>query len=184
MLILIPSMSEHNRSRSILGRLIGRLRTNSRERGRSVATPTTAFSHVPPHGTAPTTPNPAVTSSSTARLGLICLTPNLGEAQRSPGVPDIIAIHGINGDPYKTWTHEGVFWLRDFLPEQIPGTRVFSFGYDAQVAFTTNRAKLDDYARSLLNNLKRCRSGKVSQLQFWPLSINISRSSTSLPPRL
>ncbi len=33
----------------------------------------------------------------------------------------IIAIHGLGGDAYRTWTHENEkLWLRDFLPLQIP----------------------------------------------------------------
>jgi hypothetical protein len=38
---------------------------------------------------------------------------------------------------------------------------VFSFGYDAEVALTKSLASLDDFARSLLNNIKLERDGKV-----------------------
>ena len=179
----------------MLARLVGRSRPGSRERGRS----TTAHTQVPGSSAssdassqraAPTTPIPAVIPGVTtnsfpattlAAPGLICLTPDLEEEQLSTESPDIVAIHGINGHPIKTWTHEkGAFWLRDFLPEQIPGARVFSFGYDAQVAFTTSRARLDDYARSLLNGLKRYRSVQVGRLRFTLLSIDIIGPPPSL----
>ena len=105
-------------------------------------------------------PEPSPRASS----GLICLTPDLGEDQHTRGLPDIVAIHGINGDARRSWTHEnGACWLRDFLPDQIPGARVFSFGYDAQVALTTSKGELDDFARSLLNCLKIYRGVKVGQ---------------------
>ncbi|KAI9868915.1 MAG: hypothetical protein M1813_002737 [Trichoglossum hirsutum] len=46
----------------------------------------------------------------------------------SPNV-DIIAVHGLDGTWNKTWTAEnGVFWLRDLIPQLIPDARVFSYG--------------------------------------------------------
>jgi hypothetical protein len=96
------------------------------------------------------------------KLGFVLLTPVLPADKIDERSPDIIAIHGICGDPLKTWTHEsGALWLRDFLPKDINGARVFSFGYDAEVALTKSLASLDDFARSLLNNIKLERDGKV-----------------------
>ncbi|KAH0551024.1 hypothetical protein GP486_007617 [Trichoglossum hirsutum] len=154
-------MSERNQSRTVVARLTGALRSNSKKRKRSAAA---ASSDTPSHrAAAALTPlTPAVATSVSSKLGLICLTPDSEDAQLNPGLPDIVAIHGINGHPYESWTRDGAFWLRDFLPEEIPGARVFSFGYDAQVVFTTSKASLDAYARSLLNSLRSCRSGKVS----------------------
>lgn len=43
----------------------------------------------------------------------------------------VVAIHGINGDREKTWTRNGVNWLRDLLPSIIPNARIFSWGYNA-----------------------------------------------------
>ncbi|KMP09093.1 TPR repeat:NB-ARC [Coccidioides immitis RMSCC 2394] len=45
----------------------------------------------------------------------------------------LLAIHGLNGDPIKTWTHKetGVMWLKDLLPEAIPNIRIMTFGYNA-----------------------------------------------------
>lgn len=45
----------------------------------------------------------------------------------------IIAVHGLDGTWNKTWTAEnGVFWLRDLIPQLIPDARVFSYGYDSR----------------------------------------------------
>ena len=75
---------------------------------------------------------------------------------------DIVALHGINGHPYKTWTHEnGKFWLRDFVPKGLPGARVFSFGYPAEVFLSLGTDDIDSYARSLLEDLKRERRKEV-----------------------
>ncbi len=45
----------------------------------------------------------------------------------------IIAVHGLGGHAYKTWTAEnGTMWLKDLLPQAIPGARIMTFGYDSE----------------------------------------------------
>jgi hypothetical protein len=121
---------------------------------------------IPSSATNPALPgpdsDPPQNASEQQKLGLVLLTPDLPADQIDERSPDIIAIHGICGDPLKTWTHEsGALWLRDFLQKDINGARVFSFGYDAEVALTKSLATLDNFARSLLNNIKLERDGKV-----------------------
>jgi len=118
----------------------------------------------PPIDTTDPLPPPVVSTQETQqKLGLFLLTPRLPADQVDQSLLDIVAIHGINGGAFKTWTHEsGALWLRDFLPKDINGgARVFSFGYDSEVALTKSRATLDDFAWSLLNKLKLERQGKV-----------------------
>jgi hypothetical protein len=75
---------------------------------------------------------------------------------------DIVALHGITGGAFHTWTHDnGTFWLQDFLTVDFPGARVFSYGYDADVFFTLNTGGLDEFSRTLLEHLKQRRTGKV-----------------------
>lgn len=75
---------------------------------------------------------------------------------------DIVAIHGITGDAYKTWEHEsGTSWLKDFLPIDFPGSRVFSYGYDADVFFSLGTGDLETFARTMLQHLKQMRVGMV-----------------------
>ncbi|KAI9787480.1 MAG: hypothetical protein M1839_000009 [Geoglossum umbratile] len=71
---------------------------------------------------------------------------------------DIVAIHGLNGDPTRTWTtSKGAFWLKDFLPLDVPGARVMNFGYNATAAFGNSIADFEDHARSLLTSLDDAR---------------------------
>jgi hypothetical protein len=107
--------------------------------------------------------SPSGQTATGRKLGLLCLTPDLRDDQVNSSSPDIVAIHGICGDPEKTWTHDNnTLWLRDLLPKAIVGARVFSFGYDAEVALTKAKGKIDDYARSLLHHLEAKRSREVS----------------------
>ena len=76
-------------------------------------------------------------SANLERERLINFTPDValgGIATDGTTYPvDIVAIHGLNGDNRKTWEIEGVNWLQDFLPQDLPGARVFSYGYNADV---------------------------------------------------
>jgi hypothetical protein len=67
----------------------------------------------------------------------------------------IVAVHGLGGDLVNTWTHpkSKKFWLKDFLPLQIPDARVLTFGYNADAAFGQSTAEIVDHAKSLLSSL-------------------------------
>jgi hypothetical protein len=68
---------------------------------------------------------------------------------------DIVAIHGITGDAFGTWTHEnGTNWLRDYLPKEFPGARIFTYGYPAEVLCSRSDGNIDSFARALLNDLR------------------------------
>jgi len=45
------------------------------------------------------------------------------------------------------------FWLKDFLPTDIPSARILSFGYNADVAFGNTTATIRDHAIDLLSSL-------------------------------
>ncbi|KAG0124311.1 Alpha/Beta hydrolase protein [Tuber indicum] len=87
------------------------------------------------------------------RFGLFVVTP-----QDRNAVVDIVALHGLGGDRFRTWTHDsGACWIRDFLPEQIPGARIMTFGYNSGVAFSQNVAGISVFANDLLDRLKGLR---------------------------
>ncbi|KAI9858374.1 MAG: hypothetical protein M1813_007478 [Trichoglossum hirsutum] len=68
---------------------------------------------------------------------------------------DIAAIHGLNGDPRTTFTNSTTeaFWLKDFLPLDVPGARVMNFGYNARAAFGNSVSRFEDHAKDLLGSL-------------------------------
>ncbi|RWA12051.1 hypothetical protein EKO27_g3080 [Xylaria grammica] len=78
---------------------------------------------------------------------------------------DIVAVHGLNGhymDTFtdKSWFAPATMWLKDLLPEKIPGCRVMSFEYDASVN-SMSVANVRDSARSLLEHLKDKREDTI-----------------------
>ncbi|KAF3280562.1 hypothetical protein TWF970_002776 [Orbilia oligospora] len=67
---------------------------------------------------------------------------------------DIVAIHGINGSAYESWRHmNGTLWLQDLLPEDLPGCRVFTYGYSSATAFGSSAEGLDNTAFAILLEL-------------------------------
>ena len=111
---------------------------------------------------------PIPTSSAVAvpeRLNKYGLLPLNFQTQRSSQTLqdqfpiDIVAIHGLTGDAYTTWTDQSnqSFWLRDFLPAQFPGARIFSFGYPADIFFSLGTGDFETFARTLLEDIKGVR---------------------------
>jgi len=68
---------------------------------------------------------------------------------------DIIAIHGLNGDAFQTWTHpNGTMWIRHLLPGILPGCRVYTYGYPAKVFFNPSISGVREYSRGLLSAVR------------------------------
>ncbi|KAI0545513.1 hypothetical protein F4679DRAFT_459689 [Xylaria curta] len=52
------------------------------------------------------------------------------------------------------WTaSNGKMWLKDFLPTALPMACILLFGYNANVAFETSIAGIQEQAENLLNRL-------------------------------
>lgn len=67
---------------------------------------------------------------------------------------DVVAIHGLNGHPLKTWKHsDGTLWLRDLLPGLLPGANVYTYGYPSEF-FNKFVADVEDFALHLLDQLQ------------------------------
>jgi len=78
----------------------------------------------------------------------------------------IVAIHGLNGHPFTTWTdkhHQNHLWLRDSLPNHVPNCRVMTFGYDSALLFSQSEMKLVDFAQDLLTRLHHAREDPVER---------------------
>jgi hypothetical protein len=72
---------------------------------------------------------------------------------------DVVAVHGLQGDLYQTWTHEnGTMWLESILPDKIPYARIMTFGYNSAIAFSSSEAMLEDKSIELINRLTVKRS--------------------------
>ncbi|OCL07944.1 hypothetical protein AOQ84DRAFT_276521, partial [Glonium stellatum] len=69
----------------------------------------------------------------------------------------IVAIHGLGGHMYDTWTDKKtkVLWLRDFLPQsdELKNARIYTFGYDAKIVGSRSIATLRHIAQSLNSSL-------------------------------
>jgi len=72
----------------------------------------------------------------------------------------IVAVHGLNGHPLKTWTtHETErFWLgdSDLLPSNLKRSRILTYGYNASVAALLGKTSSDrilQHAQTLIAEL-------------------------------
>lgn len=77
---------------------------------------------------------------------------------------DIVFIHGLTGDAYNTWLHKetGIHWPSKLLGQDIPDSRILSFGYDADVVNIlgggpASNSRLSNHAESLVGKLVRAR---------------------------
>ena len=98
-------------------------------------------------------------------LGLIPLSNGLsakGEDLEGSFPVDVIAIHGLNGNAYNTWTHHPSqnLWLRDQLPQDLPKARIYTYGYPSHLLFSKSKAEIRDYAMKLLSCLTTVRVGQ------------------------
>ncbi|KAF6228261.1 hypothetical protein HO133_007991 [Letharia lupina] len=75
-------------------------------------------------------------------------------------VVDIVAVHGLNGDPFRTWTTGGSekMWLKDLdlLPSNLKNSRILTYGYDANVTAMFGKTSSDrilQHAHTLIAQL-------------------------------
>ncbi|KAK5995602.1 Protein SERAC1-like protein [Cladobotryum mycophilum] len=81
---------------------------------------------------------------------------------------DIVLIHGLNGDPEKTWTAgNGTFWPTDLLPLALRGVQanILVYGYNADVYSKSNNRSASDnfiheHAQTLVRSLTLFRRGE------------------------
>ncbi|KAI1942772.1 hypothetical protein LOZ66_001179 [Ophidiomyces ophidiicola] len=81
---------------------------------------------------------------------------------------DHVAIHGRNGDAFKTWTHKQskIMWLRDLLKE-LPNVRIMTYGYNSKFYNITGHQDLLNISMKLLSELVDVRSTEEIGLLFF-----------------
>ncbi|KAI1855087.1 hypothetical protein JX265_012275 [Neoarthrinium moseri] len=83
---------------------------------------------------------------------------------------DVVLVHGLNGEPQKTWTAKnGVFWPTDLLPESLRDARanVLVYGYNADVYSKKHGGNPSDnfiymHAQTLVTSLTHYRKDELS----------------------
>lgn len=71
---------------------------------------------------------------------------------------DVVAVHGLGGDTYRTWQHpNGNIWLHH-ISEELPGARIYTYGYDSGVSFSRGAGTLREFARHMLNLIRLTRN--------------------------
>jgi hypothetical protein len=72
----------------------------------------------------------------------------------------VIAVPGLGCHPLGTWkAPESVdVWLRDFLPKDVPNTRVLLYGYDTTLDKSDSKQSIVDLAKTLLELIKAFRN--------------------------
>lgn len=95
------------------------------------------------------------------RTGLIQIWPDTWShgAGTSDTDLDVIAIHGLGGHSHGSWTAGGRNWLQEFLPFDVPGIRVWTFAYNAVLAFSGSRSSFREISQNLLDDISRIRKG-------------------------
>lgn len=84
---------------------------------------------------------------------------------------NIIAIHGLGGHAYDTWTDQKTktFWLKDILPDDIPGARIFTYGFPSHGAWSGSLGTLSDYATTMnahISSMRHREQGKPRKIIF------------------
>ncbi|KAI5810664.1 Alpha/Beta hydrolase protein, partial [Pyronema omphalodes] len=72
----------------------------------------------------------------------------------------IVAVHGLNGHAFDTWTAGDRMWLRDFLPHQLTRTRIMTYGYNSNVWDKLSTTTIPEFALALLSALVNKRGTK------------------------
>lgn len=79
-------------------------------------------------------------------------------------ISSYVFLHGLNGDPERTWTHENGFYWPSRIAKDIPGSRVMVYGYNADFerALVKNETSIDAIAGGFIGQLVVKRQGDLA----------------------
>ncbi|KAI5460797.1 hypothetical protein BGZ63DRAFT_445709 [Mariannaea sp. PMI_226] len=72
---------------------------------------------------------------------------------------DIVAVPGLGSHAIGSWKYpnSNTIWLLDFLPRDVPRTRVLVYGYDTQLLDSQSKQSIKDLGLALLEQVKAFR---------------------------
>lgn len=109
-------------------------------------------------------PDPVVTTKNnevpSGQYGLFPVKESKSDPEGPRHFPvDIIAIHGLGGKVFSTWTHSnGTMWLDTLLSQDLPGSRIFAYGYPGSAFHNPSYAGVREFAIRLLSDIKDVQS--------------------------
>lgn len=83
----------------------------------------------------------------------------------------VVAVTGLSGHAFGSWKSRatGHMWLKDFLPRDVKGVRVMSYGYNSNLVGDTVKDRFLEYRKRFIHSLLNARQGnEVSGL--YPIS--------------
>ncbi len=95
----------------------------------------------------------------------------------------VVAVHGMDGDCVKSWTHTpkvgaSTMWLKDLLPEKLPGCHVMTFQYDATNVGNMSGHGVRENAENLVRFLRNKREDQVGVAVIVALPLQYADSKT------
>jgi len=110
-------------------------------------------------------PLPPAARFGSSKHGMFVL---VDQSRDRSNVVDIVALHGLNGHYYDTWSGKRqnsnlkYNWLESELRIQIPNARIMSYGYDSAI-FSKSIADVTTFADQLLEALMGFRSSSTER---------------------
>ena len=82
----------------------------------------------------------------------------------------VVAVTGLPGHAFESWrNHESNrMWLQDFLPDNIKGIRIMTYGYNTELV-SANTGRLLDHRRDLIQQIQSARGSRevVTVVRFF-----------------
>jgi hypothetical protein len=87
-----------------------------------------------------------------------------------------VAIHGLDGHRESSWTAaNGILWLRDLLPTQLPHARIVTYDYDAYTSSQSSQVNetLYGHAENFVSRLAMLRNRTTTSVSLHYLTLNL-----------